>query len=243
MPTTYRNTAQSCLNSKARARLLSGLCCSCSLRSEPADNHARQLAQFLYGTLPAIMNNRIYPILLLLILTSCSEFDEAEYIRKDRSESKKLMGTIFSNDDDDYLTLDCIREKDYHMQSILDREDKMISRHLGLKTNEQLTTIFNLNENFKWKRNNAHNKIILTEEELRVFREETDPDNIDFRNLSKCPKGYLTISKPIFNEDYNKAIVQIGQVCGFLCGHGEYRLYKLKDEKWELEEIIGFWES
>ena len=40
----------------------------------PADNHARQLAQFLYGTLPTIMKNTLTFILLTLIfLCSCNK--------------------------------------------------------------------------------------------------------------------------------------------------------------------------
>lgn len=178
-----------------------------------------------------------------MIFSSCSEFDKAEYIRKDRIETDNLISTIFWNDDDDYLTLACLREKDYHLQSVLNSEDNLISRQLGLKTNEQLTTVINLNDNFKWNQSKVRNKEIPTEKELQVFQDETDSNHLDFRNVLKCPQGYLTISKPIFNEDFNKAIVHIGQVCGFLCGNGEYRLYGLEDETWKLEEVVSSWES
>ena len=178
-----------------------------------------------------------------MIFASCSEFDKADYIRKDGIETENIIITILSNNDNDYLTLDCIREKDYHLKSILNEENNLISQYLDLNSKEELETVTDLDEKFRLTPNLVENKKILSEEELKIFQEEKGSDFLNFQDLSKCPKGYLTISKPIFNKNFDKAIIHIGQVCGFLCGSGEYRLYEFKGGSWKLKEVVRSWVS
>ena len=188
------------------------------------------------------MRDRFLIILLALIISGCSNFDKKKYITKDNKETPILIKSIFSNSNDNYLTLNCIREKDYHLSSILNEENNLISQHLDLNSKEELETVTDLDKRFKLTPNLVENRKILTEDELKSFQKEKGADFINFQELSKCPKGYITISKPIFNKDFDKAIIHIGQVCGFLCGNGEYRLYEFKGG-WKLKKVVGSWVS
>ena len=49
---------------------------------------------------------------------------------------------------------------------------------------------------------------------------------------------------PIFNEEKNIAIIEIGYNCGFLCGSGGTYIYKLnEDKKWILYKTVDNWIS
>jgi hypothetical protein len=189
------------------------------------------------------MKERFLVILLTFIISGCSNFDKKEYTTKDNLETAKLIRSVLSNSNDSYITLNCIREKDYHLSSILNEENNLISQYLDLNSKEELETVINLDKKFRLTPNLVGNRKILFEEELKLFQEEKGKDFLNFKDLLKCPNGYLTISKPIFNKDFDKAIIHIGQVCGFLCGSGEYRLYEFRGGNWNLKEVVSSWVS
>lgn len=52
------------------------------------------------------------------------------------------------------------------------------------------------------------------------------------------------VDMPIFNEEKNIAIIEIGYNCGFLCGSGGTYIYKLnEDKKWILYKTVDNWIS
>lgn len=67
------------------------------LADYPTDNHPRQLALFLYGTLAATyMKNINYILFGLLILTSCNDGQKSNSPQQDRTEVSELNNVEFS---------------------------------------------------------------------------------------------------------------------------------------------------
>ena len=64
-------------------------------------------------------------------------------------------------------------------------------------------------------------------------------DEVQRSNMSKLDEN----GKPIFNEEFDLAFVQIGTMCGGLCGGGVEIIYEYKNGKWIKKENIRSWIS
>lgn len=105
--------------------------------------------------------------------------------------------------------------------------------------NEQIE----LYKNFK-----TSNKIfpgwnVIADEKFKLYQISSSKNTIWEFLLIDCPKGYYSISKPNFNEDFNRAVIGIGIICGRLYGGGETRIYKLDKGIWKLEKVVSSWVS
>jgi hypothetical protein len=100
-------------------------------------------------------------------------------------------------------------------------------------------------KDFKMTPELAGNLHIITEYDFERFEYQSKTKGIDFFEIldSLCVNGYFSISKPIFNETFDLAFVQIGEVCGPLCGGGEMIIYEWNSGKWFEKERISSWVS
>lgn len=95
------------------------------------------------------------------------------------------------------------------------------------------------------KKKIVRNKNILTEIQFNEFEEKSKQSGFIFWEWldENCNNGYCFVSKPIFNETFDLAFVEVGTICGRLCGGGEDRIYEFKNGNWILKETIGSWVS
>jgi hypothetical protein len=56
-------------------------------------------------------------------------------------------------------------------------------------------------------------------------------------------RGILTVSRPVFDKNFKKAYIRIGNSCGSLCGGGVDVLLEKFDGKWRVVETLGGWDS
>jgi hypothetical protein len=82
----------------------------------------------------------------------------------------------------------------------------------------------------------------------KVRREELLKDQNFMYDFSRLKKIYgsscmLTVSTPLINESFTKAILFVDHVCGPKSGSGWYILLDKKDSKWTIIEERIIWES
>ena len=81
--------------------------------------------------------------------------------------------------------------------------------------------------------------------ELNISREEEEEDSFDIQTeiARRVDKKHSWITRPLFSEDRTLMIVEYGNVCGMLCGHGITILYEFVDGKWVKKEVLQDWVS
>ena len=119
---------------------------------------------------------------------------------------------------------------------------KIASLHLKIKNTKHLAFQEKMYFSAFLFESSLNNKIIITQKKLDSLENNKVPF---FKWLDGyCNNtGYLLVSNPVFNEKYNQVIVNIGVVCGPLCGSGVTVYYYWNGKKWIEKEVLGFWVS
>ncbi|WP_209406399.1 hypothetical protein [Pseudozobellia sp. WGM2] len=184
-------------------------------------------------------------ILLLLIFCCCKNEVKSSHNFNEKKLTSDLILEILSNENDDYIDLNCkcISEKS---KLILPRYGSLkgfAKKNLDIKDTLHLNDQIELFTQFKISNKILSDWNIITEKEFDLYKISSSDNSIWESLLIDCPNGYYAFSKPIFNENYDKAIVGFGSICGRLCGGGVTRVYLLVDGKWKVEREISSWVS
>jgi len=161
----------------------------------------------------------------------------------DSDKTTELITQILTDERTGFLSSNCISEKP---KAIMPTEfQKYVKEYLKIKDTAHLKLQLELYKKFKITNDLAPNKNILTQKQFEEFSKKTEKGEFQFWDWldENCVNGYCSISKPIFNETFDLAYVQIGFVCGGLCGSGVERIYEFKNGKWIEKESFGGWVS
>lgn len=184
-------------------------------------------------------------ILSLLLLGSCHEKIKSSKSGVLEIRTNALITKILSGKNDDYLdpNCKCIAE---NSKLILNRSGSLkgfVKRNLQIKDTNHLNGQIELFRNFKISKTILPQWNILSEKEFDLYRISSSDSSIWESLLIDCPYGYYSITKPIFNESYDRAIVGFGSLCRRLCGGGVTRIYRLINSEWVIEKEISSWVS
>ncbi|MDN3594318.1 hypothetical protein [Zunongwangia endophytica] len=164
----------------------------------------------------------------------------------DAQKTNELITHILEEKRNGYLMSSCITEKPRAVShSMVSNFNDYVKDNLNIKDTVHLKIQSRLYKKFKITADLVPNKNILTQVQFEEFKQKSENSKFRFWDWfdTNCENGYCSISKPIFNEAFNLAYVQIGTVCGRLCGGGEERIYKLVNGKWIEKESLGSWVS
>ncbi len=193
---------------------------------------------------------KVYISIIIFVLNiSCTTNHKTDVLKieeLDRQKTTELIAQILKEEAQGYLISSCITEgvRGIPIPMVLSFKDDI--RHiLKIKDSVHLNSQFRLYKKFKVTSNLVPNKNILTEKQFEEFERKYRKDGFSFWDwLEKnCEKGYCSIGKPIFNETFDLAYIQIGRVCGPSCGGGDERIYELINGKWKKKKTIGNWVS
>ena len=184
----------------------------------------------------------------ILILIFILHFGCRENISEnlDKEKTNELLTQIINDSTDHFLDSSCISEKTKFLYTIITPDfDNFIKTELDIKQETHLKKQLELFRNFRITENLAFGKHIITELEFKKFASDAENGNNSFWPWldSNCENGYLSISKPIFNETFDKAFIVIGSISGGKAGGGETRIYQFKNGKWTIEKTEFEWIS
>lgn len=164
----------------------------------------------------------------------------------DAQKTTELITQILKEESNGYLMSNCITEKPRAISHPMVSDfNEYVKNNLNIKDTIHLNAQLKLYKNFKITADLVMNKNIITQKQFVEFEQKSENDEFRFWDWLEtyCENGYCSISKPIFNETFDLAFVQIGTVCGGLCGGGEERIYELVNGKWIQKESLGSWVS
>lgn len=187
---------------------------------------------------------------ILLILNVCCKNEpkgsEDELNNLDSTKTTELITQILKDEKDNYLSSTCVSEKPKAVLfPMVSDFDIYVKENLNIVDSIHLREQMKLFSNFKLTKKLVSDKRIITNSDFEEFEKQSKLGNFKFWDWlnENCINGYCSISKPIFNETYDLAYVQIGTVCGDLCGGGVERVYEYKEGKWTEKENLGSWVS
>jgi hypothetical protein len=191
-----------------------------------------------------------YISFIILILNFSCKTDNKTDLKKledlDAQKTTELITQILKEESNGYLMSSCITEKPSAISHpMVSNFNDYVKDNLNIRDTVHLKTQSRLYKTFKITADLVPNKNILTQKQFEEFEQKSGNGGFRFWDWldSNCENGYSSISKPIFNETFDLAYVQIGTVCGGLCGGGEERIYELINGKWIEKESLGSWES
>ena len=184
---------------------------------------------------------KFYILSLIIILTfSCKNESKTEIKKKinlDLKKTTELITQILIDKSDSFLSSNCISEnqKAFTSSGFLEYVEKA-NKYLNIKDTLHYKTQGKLFNEFKILKELTPNKKIITEKqhnELESKREFWKWIEIN------CEKGYCSISKPIFNETFDLAYVQIARKLFDFDYSSEIIIYEYRNGKWIEQEIVS----
>lgn len=164
----------------------------------------------------------------------------------DAQNTTELITQILKDESEGYLQSSCITEKPKaNSHPMVSNFDEYVKKHLNIKDTIHYKLQSSLYKEFKLTSELVPDKNIITPKQFKEFEQKSENGGFRFWDWldENCENGYCSLSKPIFNETFDLAYVQIGTICGGLCGGGEERIYELVNGKWIEKESIGGWVS
>ncbi len=191
---------------------------------------------------------KFYILFMSLILNVCCKNEPKEKVDElvniDLMKTTELITQILNDEKNNYLSSTCISEKPWAVLfPMVSDFDSYVKEHVNIVDSIHLSIQMELFNNFKLTKTLVSDKKIITNSDFEELKEQSKQGNFGFWEWlnENCINGYCSISKPIFNETFDLAYVQIGTVCGDLCGGGEERIYEYKEDKWTEKEHLGSW--
>ncbi|WP_147405069.1 hypothetical protein [Aquimarina sp. AD10] len=147
--------------------------------------------------------------------------------------------------DKSFLDTDCIIEQSVWKSKLIEDKFKLyIQENLKIENINFLNFQIDLFNKFKITQELVPKKNIIENREYIEFNESFKDNEfayLDWLEKKNCKKGFSSISKPLFNENYDLAMVRFEKICGPLCGGGVIVLYELKSKKWMQKVVIDNW--
>ena len=183
-------------------------------------------------------------IVFLILCIGCKERPELESI--DQLKTAELISDLLESKSKYLLSPSCISEEPRAISGHVNEDFKNYAKeHLKIVDTFHLNNQMRFRENFRISKKIAGELKLLTKQNFEDLERLGTTAHFSFWSWldENCENGYLSISKPIFNETYDLAIVQIGTVCGKLCGGGGTFIYKFDNGTWKETEILSSWVS
>ena len=118
---------------------------------------------------------------------------------------------------------------------------KYLKGNLKIENETHLDFQIEKYENFVITNKIVPNKNLITNKQFKSFSKSWDIDEfkyLDWLESNNCENGFLSFSRPFFNETYDLAIIYREHICGPLCGGNWTIIYELIDNDWKLKEVI-----
>jgi len=164
----------------------------------------------------------------------------------DAQKTTELIKQILIDESEGYLSSSCISEKPRAiLHPMVSDFDEYVKSLLNIKDTLHYKIQSRLYKKFKLTADLVPKKELLTQKQFEEFEKKSESGGFRFWEWldTNCENGYCSLTKPIFNETFDLAYVQIGTVCGGLCGGGEERIYERVNGKWIEKESLGSWVS
>ncbi len=182
----------------------------------------------------------------MIFLFSCRNhlIDE----KHDDKETKKFIRQLIKKEKEiqqekSFINSICILE--HPEWRSFDNEFKLkIQKELGIENKAFLELQIDLFNKFKITKELTPQKNIITDQEYIQFNESFNKNEfayLDWLDKMNCQQGFSSISKPLFNENYDLAIVRFEKICEPLCGGGLLALYEITKGKWKQKKILDSW--
>ncbi|QNR25133.1 hypothetical protein [Croceimicrobium hydrocarbonivorans] len=191
----------------------------------------------------------LIPIIVLISTFSCkSELDnhEVQLRETDSLKTRELINQILEREQKFPRFPSCISEKPRAIELRRYKQfDQILNTYLDIRDSIHLKIQKEKFKDFKISPELAGKLQIITEYDFEKFENQSKTKGTDFFEIldSLCVNGYFSISKPIFNETFDLAVVQTGVICGGFCGGGEMTIYEWINGKWLEKEIVSVWVS
>ena len=191
----------------------------------------------------------IYISFLYLILSfGCktkSYVDLNQKKKLDEKYSTELITQVVEDEKESYLIADCISEEPRIVfYSMYSDTDEYLKKLLKIKDVNHYNSQIKSFKDFKITSEIVPNKNIMTQKQFADYEEKAEKEGINsmFWMKQDCAKGFCSISKPIFNETFNLAYIEVSKYCeGMFCSGGEARIYELVKGKWEIKKMLYNW--
>jgi len=176
---------------------------------------------------------------------SCKENNSFSAENLDETSTRELVFQVLLNKQDEYIETEikCVAETSQFTMHMFRKGTfkNFVKEELAIKDTIHLNSQIKNSANFKVTKELFPGWNIISEEKFRLYQVSSSKKSIWESLGIDCPRGYLSISKPIFNESFDTALMAVGLTCGRLCGGGETRIYKLKEGKWKIDKVVGSW--
>ncbi|WP_437397168.1 hypothetical protein [Flagellimonas lutimaris] len=162
----------------------------------------------------------------------------------DRIKTIELLTFILNDSSDPFMESECIAEKNQLYYAVITTDLRnFIKTELEIVNEEHLNRQLDLYRHFRLTKDLSFGKKVITENMFVDFKnraQELKQDLYEWLN-SICQSEFISVSKPIFNDSYDKALITVGNICGGKCGAGETRTYELKNDKWIIVKTQFEW--
>ncbi len=193
------------------------------------------------------MTKKTYILLHILLFSfSCQNtLTNKDY---DKKVTKEFIKQLIESEKKSYqeksfLSSNCILEQP-SWNSFDNKLKLKIEKELGIKDKAFLVFQIDLFQNFLIEKEMIPDINIIKNEEYTEFKQSFNNNEFAYLNKLdrlKCKYGFSSISKPLFNENYDLAIIRFEKICGPLCGGGLISVYEIKKGKWKQKKILDSW--
>ena len=144
-----------------------------------------------------------------------------------------------------FIKSNCVLKQPVWNTKLSEPELKSYLReYLKIQDNDFLNFQMDLFYKFEITEELIPEKKIITNAKTTVAKQPSKEDQyayLDWLEKQDCKRGFFSISKPLFNESYDLAIIRFEEICGPLCGGGVIILYEFKKGKWSKKKILDNW--
>lgn len=180
---------------------------------------------------------KLFFMIIILSNYSCNKNIKTQFNtdKTDSIKSAELISHILSRPNN----IKCISEKGINNYDLKQMSYDMY-KYLKITDTTHFNSQIRLFEKFKINKNMVPGMNIVSVELIdKLINDENNRKSTWKEIFKDCKMGFNTLSKPLFNENYDIAIVQSGLICGSLCGGSETSIYRFEHNKWNLVEIIS----
>ncbi|MEW7292871.1 hypothetical protein ABW637_20145 [Aquimarina sp. 2304DJ70-9] len=193
-------------------------------------------------------NNNLYILLFVLTLfLSCKSDLKRE--SHDKKITVEFINQLLQKEsllgDKSFLDVNCIMEQSVWKSKLIEEKFKLyVQENLKIEDINFLKFQIDLFNKFKITQELVPGKNIIKSGEYIEFNKSFKDNEfayLDWLEKKNCRKGFSSISKPLFNEAYDIAMVRFEKICGPMCGGGVVVLYELKKKKWTQKVVLDNW--
>ena len=186
---------------------------------------------------------RISLFFYFFFLISCKNNTETNIALEYQKKSNELITQIASEIEDCSCIIE--PEKNKTLLQTLSEENptqdykKLMKDALNIKDDSLFNKLNNLTANYKIDLSLNNQKYLLIEQiELEsILQNHKEREKLNIM-IKKCPKGWLNFSPPIFNKNFDKAVIPITNF-----PDGKLIVYKYENGKWNRFKLLTNWIS